>query len=730
MKVNANRVFQVLLAGMIVGSVLSIVSVSYAALIFQGELKQFIVIGASCALIGSIIITIGLALSSTSKLTIGNAQDIFAVIIGLVATGIAHDVAKINSNDILATVLAAIILMSISTGVVMFLMGQLRLGKLVRFFPYPVIAGFLAGTGWLIFAGAFSVLTSVPLSFATMSLLFSSQYLWLWLMPLGYAVFMLITMRMISHFLIFPMLLLTALVLFYVFIYCSGISVETAMANHWMMGPFPDGKLAAIPSFSLLSLNVQWGVIAHYIPDFLTCTAMAVISLLLNVSSFEILAKKNVDVDRELKATGIINSLSGIFGGLGGYQSLSLSKINLNFNFNSRFVGAIAGLVPLLIIFLGTPILTYLPKFVFGAILLYMALDFMGEWLIEIKKKLSWPDYLIVVTITLTIIIKGLLIGVGIGLLLSLILFFVHYSHIEAIRTIMKGSIMRSNVDRNVSEKALLQQYGDHILIPIIAGYLFYGNSFHIVQTITHEVDKEHSTIKYIVIDFSRVTGLDVSCYMSFIKLLQFAKQNNVSIVFAHLPEQIKTEINRFVEAESDDLDYKEFKDLDQSIEWCEDQIINDSEKLPTVQEPTEKDFFKENQTVLENYFDKVECEKDHVIYKQGEEGHDLYWLAQGCVNVLLNHGTKKEIRLTKMKEGTIVGGMGMFLKQPRSASVVATEHCVLYKMNDKQLMALYQDNPQLGISFNTNLINMLAKRLLQANKFTNFIKCHVLTKD
>ena len=50
---------------------------------------------------------------------------------------------------------------TLATGVTFALLGVFRLGNLVRFVPYPVVGGFLAGTGWLLFKGGISVAASI-----------------------------------------------------------------------------------------------------------------------------------------------------------------------------------------------------------------------------------------------------------------------------------------------------------------------------------------------------------------------------------------------------------------------------------------------------------------------------------------------------------------------------------------------------------------------------------------
>ncbi len=69
--------------------------------------------------------------------------------------------------------IAATLVVTVLCGVVFALLGRFRLGNLVRFVPYPVVGGFLAGTGWLLFKGGIFVASGVELHFRTVELLVS-----------------------------------------------------------------------------------------------------------------------------------------------------------------------------------------------------------------------------------------------------------------------------------------------------------------------------------------------------------------------------------------------------------------------------------------------------------------------------------------------------------------------------------------------------------------------------
>ena len=70
---------------------------------------------------------------------------------------------------------------TVLTGVFFFVLGRFRLGGLVRYLPYPVIGGFLAGTGWLLVRGSVGVMADVPLGFAMLGALASPEVAVRWL---------------------------------------------------------------------------------------------------------------------------------------------------------------------------------------------------------------------------------------------------------------------------------------------------------------------------------------------------------------------------------------------------------------------------------------------------------------------------------------------------------------------------------------------------------------------
>src|SRR5690606_18828423 len=82
-----------------------------------------------------------------------------AVLAGAAAAVVTGGAGAAGADAGFATVAALCGLTTVVTGLVFVVVGWLRLGALVRFLPYPVMGGFLAGTGWLLLAGGVSVMT-------------------------------------------------------------------------------------------------------------------------------------------------------------------------------------------------------------------------------------------------------------------------------------------------------------------------------------------------------------------------------------------------------------------------------------------------------------------------------------------------------------------------------------------------------------------------------------------
>ena len=69
------------------------------------------------------------------------------------------------------------------------------------------------------------------------------------------------------------------------------------------------------------------------------------------------------------------------------------------------------------------------------------------------------------------------------------------------------------------------------------------------------------------------------------------------------------------------------------------------------------------------------------------------------------------------MEAGTVVGEIGLYLDQPRLASVVTEEPCVIYRLSDVALQKMEKENPVLAAAFHEFMVRVLAERVTQQNR-------------
>src|SRR5262245_25096598 len=460
------------------------VLLSLAALIFSGPLAGFVANGIGLLLVGTCVLTIVLALLSSRSTIVGTAQEAPAVVVALIAANIAAAVpAGTAGAATYATVVAAIALTTLASGATFLLLGKFRLGSLVRYLPYPVIGGFLAGTGWLLTLGGITIMTDVPLELSALQRLLQPPALWQWLPGLIFGLVMLLALRRSRHMLLLPGLLLAATALFYGWLTLRGVPLAQAQARGWLLGPFPQRALWSPLTPRMLG-TVHWPAITSQLSAIGAAVTISVIGLLLNISGLQLARREDIDLNLELRAAGGAQLVAGLFGSPPGFQSLSLSTVVRHMGARTRLVGIAAGLVSGAAFFFGAEILSLIPRVVLGSMVCYLGLAFLAEWLYDAWFRLSRLDYALIVLILALIAVFGILPGVVAVLLIAVVHFVVRYSRIDVVKQMLSGAIVRSRMARSYTEQELLRVHGEQIAIFELQGFIFFGTAHELYERV------------------------------------------------------------------------------------------------------------------------------------------------------------------------------------------------------------------------------------------------------
>ena len=364
----------VLLPSVIAGVVAGILAItfmfSYSAVIFTDELSSFVPRATGNMLFGAVVISLVVAIFGALRGAVALPQDNPTAIIAiLVAASVAALPAGENLEQTFIHTSFVIIASTIVAAVLFIVIGHWQLANLVQYIPYPVVGGFLAGTGWLLFKGSFSVMADVPLELARIDALLEKANLWI-----PGAVFALTTLLLTSrfkHFLVMPALIFGTVVLFYAIVFVADSSIDQAIVQGWLLEPFGGGGLwqpVAVSDLTAVDLGLVWDQIG----GISTILVIAVISVLLNLTALESALGKDIDINREMRTVGFANLGAALGGGLVGYHYVSLSTLGHRMNGDSRVVGVVVALVCFLALAVGADALSYFPKFVLGGLVMFV----------------------------------------------------------------------------------------------------------------------------------------------------------------------------------------------------------------------------------------------------------------------------------------------------------------------------------------------------------------------
>jgi SulP family sulfate permease len=714
-----------LTAGLVIGMTAIFFQTSLAALIFSGELAAFLADGIGIILFGGLALAVAVTLFGSLPGTMPSVQDSPAAIFALATAAIASQMlaASAAPEQIYITVVASLALTTMGTGLLYMVVGRFGLSSFVRFVPYPVVGGFLAGTGWLLVQGALGVMSGLPMHLSDVPALFRPEILLLWLPGAGFALVLLFVLRRFQHPLLMLGLLLGGVAVFYGVLFATHTSIADASARGLLLGPFPSGALWSPIELSQLAL-IDWRVILTQLGKFVSVAVVSLIALLLNANALELATRKDIDLNRELIAAGAGNVLGGLGGSPVGYQTIGMSALAHRMGGGSRSTTLIATLMIGAALLFGASVLSFFPKAILGGLLFYLGLSFLVEWVVDAWKSLPHTDYFLVLIILVIVAGVGFLQGVGAGVVIAVILFAVNYSRVEFVKDTLTGVSYRSNMERPIEHRQLLDEQGGQIHVLRLQGFLFFGTAQNLLNRIRDRIHApDRPRLHYLVLDFHRVASLDSSAVLGFTRIYQLAEANQIHLVLTELRPLIQERLAQGGLVEGEDQFLRIFPQLDYGMEWCENRVLaQDSRSLimkaASLQAQLRKMFAAPDKIErFMQYLERVEVEQGRMLINQGDAPDCMYFVDSGQVAVQLEVEPGQFIRLRKMGGGTVVGEIGMYLEQQRTASIVTTLPSVVYRLSEAALRKMERDDPDIATALNHWMVQLLAQRLTDNNR-------------
>ena len=650
-----------------------------------------------------------------------NTQEISVVALGTVVSATSADFSGAPTDPAyLVTIVITVGLTTLLCGLAMFWLGKARFGRIIRFVPYPVFGGFLAITGWYLLVGGMEIVAGHHLGLQNLDRLFEPVTgVKMALAIVFVALVQLFTARTSSGVLL-PLAVVATIAVFNAVVLFLGISqIELKQFGWIIIVPAQD----VWPPFALSDLALlDWTAVGAgllYAPFVVLVTVAAA---MMNVSGIEVQLKGDVDLNRELRSMGLGNTFSGLVGGIPGFPSVAATLLAVRMGAAERSVGLLMGLIVLIALVFTSQLLAVAPAPLFGALLMWMGVSLLIDWVVRPIRTLRRSEHGIILLILAVSIAAGIPAGIITGLLAALVLFVFEYGRVEGVRFIATGHDYRSRMLSD-ERRVALEPHGNAIVVMKLSGFIFFGTSDRIIQRIGERVlASAAAPIRFIIMDFRRVTGIDSSTILSFNRLKRLAQKQGFSVVLTSLQKEPAASLR----ASGLDVAAAPFHvepDIDAGVSWAENGILKVSAPQ-TLVSPLKPELVVERflgdaalAKALLSYFEKVEFEPGSYLISQGSMADDIYFIESGEGIVVLEVEQGSPVRLMTFGTGTILGEVAFYRGERRSASAVASTHVKAWQLKRSALAEIERKSPKLAAAFHHQIARALAERLQNANR-------------
>ena len=381
----------------------------------------------------------------------------------------------------------------ILAGLIQMAAGFLRLGKLMRLVPHPVIFGFVNGLAIIIFSSQIAQFKMADGSWMTGSNLgiFSTLVV--------LTMFIIWGLPKISKAI--PSSLVAILVVFGI---VTAFDFDTKTV----------GDLASIkgtfPPFHIPTIIFSWEAVYTVLPYSAIIAGVGLIESLLTLNIVDEITETRGRGNKEAIAQGLANVLSGLFSGMGGCAMIGQSLINISNGARARLSGIVASLMFLFFIMFGSSLIESVPMAALTGLMIMVALGTF-EWAsIRTFKRMPKSDVIVMVLVTLvTAVLHNLALAVLVGVIISALLF-------------AWDNAKRIRARKSIDEKG-------------VKHYEIYGPLFFGSVTAFYEKFNVQNDPQEVIIDFFESRIVDMSAIEAVNKITEKYKKAGKTVHLKHL---------------------------------------------------------------------------------------------------------------------------------------------------------------------------------------------------
>lgn len=370
-----------------------------------------------------------------------------------------------------------LIIATIMAGIILVLLGVFKLGKIIKFIPYPIIVGFTSGIAVTIFTTQIADILGlnfggekVPGDFIGKWIMYfkhiDSINWWNTGVSIISIVIIVITPRIMKKI---PgslvAIILVTLIVFFLKTYVNIDSIATIGDRFNINAELPE---AQVP-------NITMETIINLFPIAFTIALLCAIESLLSATVADgVIGGEKHNSNTELIAQGIANIVTPFFGGIPATGAIARTMTNINNGGRTPIAGIVHAIVLLIILLVLMPLAKYIPMACLAGVLVIVAYN-MSEWrTFKAQLKNSKSDVAVLLITFFLTVIFDLTIAIEVGMLLAIVLFMKRVNQITQVSVIKnKLDLSEENEFANSTEEHL--NLPDNVEVFEIDGPFFFG---------------------------------------------------------------------------------------------------------------------------------------------------------------------------------------------------------------------------------------------------------------
>lgn len=422
--------------------------------------------------------------------------------------------------------LDGLIIATIMAGIILIILGVLKLGTIIKFVPYTITVGFTAGIAITLMATQVKDflglnIENVPAEFIPKCQAYIENIGTTNFLALGIGVLAILIMifwpkvnKTIPGSLV-ALIVTTAIVTIF------KLPVETIGSR------FTDIS-SAIPIPTLPNTDIAT-IVSLIGPAFTIAILAAIESLLSAVVADGMIGSKH-DANMELVGQGIANVASGLFGGIPATGAIARTAANVRNGGRTPIAGIVHAIVLFFIMVVFMPLAKLIPMTTLGAILIIVSYN-MGEWetLFSMRKAPKSDFVVMLITFVLTIVFD-LVVAIEFGMVLAVFLFMKRVADTTKINNVLHNF----GDDDSLYSEEILKEKG--ICVYEINGPFFFG----VVQEFLDTMESVDSEFDALILDMKNASAMDATALNALERVYERCEKHSIKLYLTNIQEQPK----------------------------------------------------------------------------------------------------------------------------------------------------------------------------------------------